>query len=158
MSDLTLPSGRNLMARVRDLVLRRVPSGRIRVVLNGAKDTSAANAAKMLDSISTGFQAAGIIDNDDRIANGMALGSFPHDTPSLARVLDGVLYAATGHSEFDPEQHPDRYVVAGRNGGLFGWLRQATGSPERRNRDGPALSMTTSGRLPRRRASADAWR
>ena len=125
VSDLTLPSGRNLMARVRDLVLRCVPSGRIRVVLNGAKDTSAANAAKMLDSISTGFQSAGIIDNDDRIANGMALGSFPHDTPSLARVLDGLLYAATGQSEFDPEQHPDRYVVAGRNGGLFGWLRRA---------------------------------
>ena len=125
VSDLTLPSGRNLMARVRDLVLRRVPSGRIRVVLNGAKDTSAANAAKMLDSISTGFQSAGIIDSDDHIANGMALGSFPHDIPSLARVLDGLLYAATGQSEFDPERHPDRYAVAGRNGGLFGWLRRA---------------------------------
>lgn len=46
---------------------------------------------------------AGAIPHDDRVRDLMNAGQVPHDLPSVARVLDSVLYRVTGDDEFHPD-------------------------------------------------------
>src|SRR5699024_6000975 len=46
---------------------------------------------------------AGASPHDDRVRDLMNAGQVPHDLPSVARVLDSILYRVTGDDEFHPD-------------------------------------------------------
>jgi len=62
----------------------------------------------------------GAVAHDQAIADGMNVGAIEHNLPSIAPMLDTVLFRVTGLEVFDPARHDLRNK---ERKGLFSWLR-----------------------------------
>jgi len=126
ISDVSMASVDNLKSRLTAFAEAGVPPDRVMFTVN----RMSAGAVFKPEALADVFRHAttrvplahyvGAVAHDQAIADGMNVGGIEHNLPSIAPMLDTVLFRVTGLEVFDPAQHDLRKK---ERKGLFSWLR-----------------------------------
>jgi len=126
ISDVSMASVDNLKSRLTAFAEAGVPPDRVMFTVNRMSAGAVFNPEALADVFrhaTTRVPLAhyvGAVAHDQAIADGMNVGAIEHNLPSIAPMLDTVLFRVTGLEVFDPARHDLRNK---ERKGLFSWLR-----------------------------------
>jgi len=126
ISDVSMASVDNLKSRLTAFAEAGVPPDRVMFTVNRMSPGAVFNPEALADVFrhaTTRVPLAhyvGAVAHDQAIADGMNVGGIEHNLPSIAPMLDTVLFRVTGLEAFDPARHDPRKK---ERRGLFSRLR-----------------------------------
>jgi len=126
ISDVSMASVDNLKSRLTAFAEAGVPPDRVMFTVNRMSPGAVFNPEALADVFrhaTTRVPLAhyvGAVAHDQAIADGMNIGGIEHNLPSIAPMLDTVLFRVTGLEAFDPARHALRKK---ERRGLFSRLR-----------------------------------
>jgi len=114
ISDVSMASVDNLKSRLTAFAEAGVPPDRVMFTVNRMSAGAVFNPEALADVFrhaTTRVPLAhyvGAVAHDQAIADGMNVGGIEHNLPSIAPMLDTVLFRVTGLEVFDPARHDPR--------------------------------------------------
>ncbi|WP_251153776.1 ParA family protein [Cellulosimicrobium sp. Marseille-Q4280] len=121
ITNLNGPSIDNLTERILEFRGAGVDVDHINVILNDVPDDAAYDQQRTADHLSKLGWLRGTVMRDTAIIASNNAGEVPWDNPSLAPVLDAVLFAVTGMDEFGPK--PEVSAEPAKRRGFLGIRR-----------------------------------
>jgi len=122
VSDLSIAGVDNTGERLRQLRDAGVPADHISTVLNRVPPTVDYHQQRTAEFLGQFGWFRGAVPAADAFVAQSNHGEIPWEQPTLAPILDSILFAVTDLEVFAPSAQPTQDSDTRRRGGLFGWL------------------------------------